>query len=182
MPLGILALLCSPVRSLQTLKVIQCYYLVLHSSIYKWRNQGPKTRASTCGLCMPSTDPAGAVDGLKPERSHQLPSVSDFLSVFHTFSYFFPNAPLLKKNIYWRIVDLQLCCKTKLYYLLLCSKVNQQQICICPLFFFQISFPYRLLQSIGQSSLCYAVSPYQSPILYVVVCMYQFFPPSLPLW
>lgn len=42
MPLGILALLCSPVRSLQTLKIIQWYYLVLpfkHLKVEKPRSQ-----------------------------------------------------------------------------------------------------------------------------------------------
>ena len=36
---------------------------------------------------------------------------------------------------------------------------------------FQIIFPYRLLQNIEQSSLCYRVGPGWLSILYVVVCI-----------
>ena len=47
-------------------------------------------------------------------------------------------------------------------------------------FFFLILFPYRLLQSIEQSSLCYQGS-YQLSILYTVVCICQCQSPSLSL-
>ena len=40
-------------------------------------------------------------------------------------------------------------------------------------------FPYRSLQSIEQSSLCYTVGSYQLSILYIVVCIYQSQSPSL---
>ena len=52
---------------------------------------------------------------------------------------------------------------------------------------FKILFPYRSLQSIEKSSLCYTVGPYQLSILYIVVCICQSqspnlsFPPSSPL-
>ena len=36
---------------------------------------------------------------------------------------------------------------------------------------FQILFPYRLLQDIEYSSLCYTVGPYWLSILYIVVCI-----------
>ena len=45
------------------------------------------------------------------------------------------------------------------------------QIHISPLFW--IYFPFRSPQSTEQSSLCYTVSPYQSFIIYVVVCIGQ---------
>ena len=38
---------------------------------------------------------------------------------------------------------------------------------------FQILFPYRSLQSIEQSSLCYTVGPYQLSTVYIVVCICQ---------
>ena len=37
----------------------------------------------------------------------------------------------------------------------------------------QTLFPYRSLQSTEYSSLCYTVCPYQSSILYIVVCICQ---------
>ena len=46
---------------------------------------------------------------------------------------------------------------------------------------FQILFPYRSLQSIEQSSLCYAVGPYQLSILYIVARIYQSQSPNLSL-
>ena len=47
---------------------------------------------------------------------------------------------------------------------------------------FQILFPYRSLQSIEQSSLCYTVGPCGLPILYIVVCIRQSQPKfELPL-
>ena len=39
---------------------------------------------------------------------------------------------------------------------------------ICILFFLR-SFPYRLLQDIDESSLCYAIGPSSSSVLYTVV-------------
>ena len=36
---------------------------------------------------------------------------------------------------------------------------------------FQIPFPFRLLQNIEQSSLCYTVGPCWLSILYIVVCI-----------
>ena len=46
---------------------------------------------------------------------------------------------------------------------------------------FQIIFPYRPLQSIESSSLCYRVDPYQLSVLYTVVCICQFQSPNLSL-
>ena len=43
---------------------------------------------------------------------------------------------------------------------------------ICISFLFQILFPFRLLQDIEYSSLCYTVGPYGLSILYIVVCIY----------
>ena len=58
---------------------------------------------------------------------------------------------------------------------MLVSAVQQTEstmhIHISPLFW--ISFPFRSPQSTEQSSLCYTVSPYQSFIIYVVVCIGQ---------
>ena len=39
------------------------------------------------------------------------------------------------------------------------------------IYIFQILFPYRLLQNIKYSSMCYTVGPCWLPILYVVVCI-----------
>ena len=58
------------------------------------------------------------------------------------------------------------------------SKVNPLYIYIYPLFF-QILFPYRSLQSIEQSSLCYTVGSYQLSIFYIVVCICQYQPSNL---
>ena len=57
------------------------------------------------------------------------------------------------------------------------SKVIQFYIYI----FFQILFPYRLLQNIECSSLCYIVGPCWLFILYIVVCICQFQTPNLLL-
>ena len=46
---------------------------------------------------------------------------------------------------------------------------------------FQILFPFRLLQSIEQSSLCYTVGPRWLPILYTAMCTCQSQTPSLSL-
>ena len=51
------------------------------------------------------------------------------------------------------------------------SKVIQLYIYIYPLFF-QILFPYRPLQCIEQSSLCYTVGSHQLSILYIVSVVY----------
>ena len=53
---------------------------------------------------------------------------------------------------------------------LLYSKVNQLYIYIYPLFW--ISFPFRSLESIEKSSLCYTVGSHQLPVLYIVVYIY----------
>ena len=45
---------------------------------------------------------------------------------------------------------------------------------------FQILFWYKSLKSIEQSSLCYAVGPYQLSILYLVVCICQSQFPNCP--
>ena len=47
---------------------------------------------------------------------------------------------------------------------------------ICILF--QILFPYRLLQNIEYSLLCYTVGPCWLSILYIVVCIYYSQPPN----
>ena len=60
---------------------------------------------------------------------------------------------------------------------LLYRKVNQLCIDMYPLFF--RFFPYRALQSIEQSFLCYRVGPYQLSILYIVVCICQSQSPNL---
>ena len=46
---------------------------------------------------------------------------------------------------------------------------------------FQILFPFRLLQSIDQSSLCYTVGPCWIPILNIAVCTCQSQTPNLSL-
>ena len=46
---------------------------------------------------------------------------------------------------------------------------------------FQILFPFRSLQSIGQSSLCYTVGPCWLSILNIAVCTCQSQTPSLSL-
>ena len=46
---------------------------------------------------------------------------------------------------------------------------------------FQIIFPYRLLQDIDYSSLCYRVDSSQLSILYIVVCMCLSPKPNLSL-
>ena len=85
---------------------------------------------------------------------------------------------ILILNFYWSIVDLQCCVSFR------CTTVNQLYIYIYPLFF-QILFPYRSLQSIEQSSLCYTVGPYLLSVSFIVVCICQsqssnLFAPSLP--
>ena len=63
-----------------------------------------------------------------------------------------------------------------IYSVVLVSGVQQseQVIHIHISILFQILFPYRSLQSIEQTSLCYTVvSPYQFSILYIVVCICQ---------
>ena len=44
---------------------------------------------------------------------------------------------------------------------------------------FQILFPYRSLESIEQSFLCYTVGPYLLSILYIIVCICQSRSPNL---
>ena len=63
-----------------------------------------------------------------------------------------------------------------IYNVVLVSGVQQSASFLHILIFtlFKILFPYRSLQSIEQSSLCYIVDPYQLPILYLVVCIRQF--------
>ena len=46
---------------------------------------------------------------------------------------------------------------------------------------FQILFPFRFLQNIEQSSLCYTVGPYWLSILNIAVCTYQSQTPNLSL-
>ena len=77
-------------------------------------------------------------------------------------------------NFYWSIVDLQ-CCFS--------SGVQQSEsvIHIHISTLFQILFPYRSLQSIGQSSLCYTAGPCWLSILNIAVCTCQFQTPSLSL-
>ena len=77
--------------------------------------------------------------------------------------------------VYWSMVDLQC------FYLLLYSKVIQLYTYIYLLFslFFQILFPYRSLQSIEQSSLCYTAVHYWLSVLYIAVCICQSQSPNL---
>ena len=80
--------------------------------------------------------------------------------------FFFPE---LKKIFFFLIfLGVQL-----IYNVVLVSAVQQSESVIHISTLFQILFPYRLLQSIEQSSLCYTVGPYQLSILYIVVCMCQ---------
>ena len=58
-------------------------------------------------------------------------------------------------------------CFTMMCQLLLYSKVNQVYVYLYPLFFG--FFPFRLLQSIEQNSLCYTVGSHQLSVLYIVV-------------
>ena len=97
-------------------------------------------------------------------------SVSMGQSVLQTQSFckqepLFPLA-FFKRNIYiffnWSIVDLQCCvsfrCSAKWFsYTTYIS------------FFFQILFPYRLLQNADSRSLCYTVGPWWLSILYIVI-------------
>ena len=75
------------------------------------------------------------------------------------------------KNFYWSRVDLQCCVNS------CCTAKRIIHIHISTLF--QILFPYRSLQSIEQSSLCYTVGPHQLSILYIVVCICQSQSPNL---
>ena len=73
-----------------------------------------------------------------------------------------------------------------IYNVALVSGVQHLSIDIDIDILFKILFPYRLLQDIELSSLCYTVGPCCSPILYIVVCMYTLIPtsyfiPPLPL-
>ena len=70
-----------------------------------------------------------------------------------------------------------------IYNVVLVSAVQQSESVIhIPIStLFQILFPYRSLQSIEQSSLCYTVGPYQSSILYIVVYICQSQSPNLSL-
>ena len=69
-----------------------------------------------------------------------------------------------------------------MYNVVVVSGEQQSVIHISTLF--QMLFPYRPLQSIEQSSLCYTVGPYQISILYIVmsICQSQPFNLSLPLF
>ena len=81
-----------------------------------------------------------------------------FLFLFFSFS-------SLKKKCIGGIVDLQCC-----------VSVVQQSDSVIHIHIstlVQILFPYRPLQNIEQSSLCYTVGPYQLVVLYIVVCVYQ---------
>ena len=69
-----------------------------------------------------------------------------------------------------------------LHQFLLYSKVNQHQVSPFGLYniylLFWISFPFRSLQSINQSSLCYTVNSHQSSILYIIVYICQPYSPK----
>ena len=68
-----------------------------------------------------------------------------------------------------------------IYNIMLVSGVQQSDsdiyicicVCVCVYIYilFQILFPYRLLQNIQYSSLCYTVNPHCLSILYIVVCI-----------
>ena len=70
-----------------------------------------------------------------------------------------------------------------LYNIVLVSTVQQSEsaICIHISTLFQIPFPYRSLQSIEQSSLCYTAGSYQLSILRIVVYICQSQSPNLSL-
>ena len=104
-----------------------------------------------------------------------------------TGKFFFFNPKLshiyllfLKLNIYFKkfFVGVQL-----IFDVVLVSAVQQSESVIHTYIstLFQILFPYRPLQSIEQSSLCYTVGPYQLSILYLVVCICQSQSPNLSL-
>ena len=89
-------------------------------------------------------------------------------------TYLFFLALSLKK-IYWSIADLQCCVSfkgTAKWFHYTCTYI---------FIIFQILFPYRLLQNIEYSSLCYTVGPCWLFTLYIVVCVFQSQAPNLSL-
>ena len=75
-----------------------------------------------------------------------------FRKLFKIFIYFFVLCYFLLN-----IVDLQCCASFR------CIESKSES--------FQILFPYRLLQNIEYGSLCYAVDPCWSNVLYILVCI-----------
>ena len=64
-------------------------------------------------------------------------------------------------TVFWDLVDLQCCA----YFRCTAKRFSYTCICIC---FFQILFPYRLLQNIEYSSLWYTVGPCCLSILHII--------------
>ena len=56
------------------------------------------------------------------------------------------------------------------FVLVLGVQKSDSVICTYVSFFFQIIFPYRLLQTIEYSSLCYTAEPCWQSTLYTVMC------------
>ena len=82
-------------------------------------------------------------------RGNEFFCIFKYTRAFSSFFYF---------KFYWSIVDLQLV-----------SVVQQGESVIHISTLFKILFPYRSLESIGWSSLCYTVGSYLLSILYIVV-------------
>ena len=95
------------------------------------------------------------------------------------------------KTFYWSTVDLQccvnFCCTAKwlsytyISFFIFFSIIFFSVIHIHVSILFQILFPFRLLQSIEQSSLFYTVGPCWLSILNIPVCTCQSQTPDLPL-
>ena len=68
-----------------------------------------------------------------------------------------------------------------IYNVVLVSGVQQSNSVIHISILFQVLFPFKLLQNIKQSSLCYTIGPCWLSILYTVVCICQSQTPNLPL-
>ena len=77
-------------------------------------------------------------------------------------------------TVFWDLVDLQCCA----YFRCTAKRFSYTCICIC---FFQILFPYRLLQNIEYSSLWYTVGPCCLSILHITVYICWFQTPNLSL-
>lgn len=103
-------------------------------------------------------------------------SICEWLSVFHTFSCFFPNAPLLKTTTtFIGDIDLQLFCKTKLCWFLLGTARCIRNAYAYIHYFFQISF------HIGQYRILSGVSVLYSESLLVPGLYIQCVCPNFPL-
>ena len=57
------------------------------------------------------------------------------------------------------------------FTMLCCFQVYSKVIKLYLYIFFQTFFPYKLLQNVEYSSLCYTIGPCWLSILYIVVCL-----------